>query len=120
MVPALATKSNSTLSGAVLAVAPALACWAVIFWTIPAARQNFPLNDDAAYSAGLFALIRAEGVHYYWWAVMSQLGQRMWAAPLRHFAFGPSFVVTRTATIALSLVRAQSGPSFPRICHFLL
>ena len=81
MVPALATKSNSTLSGAVLAVTPALACWAVIFWTIPAARQNFPLNDDAAYSAGLFALIRGEGIHYYRWAVMPQLGQWMWAAP---------------------------------------
>src|SRR5262249_31228101 len=103
MVPALATKSNSTLSGAVLAVAPALACWAVIFWTIPAARQNFPLNDDVFYSAGLFALIRGEGVHYYRWAGMPQLGQWMWAAPFV-FAFGPSFVVTRIATIALSLL----------------
>jgi Dolichyl-phosphate-mannose-protein mannosyltransferase len=103
MVPALATKSNSTLSGAILAVAPALACWAVIFWTIPAARQNFPLNDDATYSAGLFALMRGEGVHYYRWAVMPQLGQWMWAAPFV-FAFGPSFVVTRMANIALSLV----------------
>ena len=103
MVPALATKSNSTLSGAVLAVAPALACWAVIFWAIPAARQNFPLNDDVFYSAGLFALIRGGGVHYYGWVATPQLGQWMWAAPFV-FAFGPSFVVTRTAIIALSLL----------------
>ena len=103
MVPALTTKSKSTLSGAALAVAPALACWTVIFWAIAAARQNFPLNDDAAYSASLFALMRGEGVHYYQWAAMPQLGQWMWAAPFA-FAFGPSFVVTRTATIALSLV----------------
>src|ERR1700757_4667515 len=102
MVPALATKSNSTLSGAVLAVTPALACWAVIFWTIPVARQNFPLNDDATYSAGLFALIRGEGIHYYGWAATPQLGQWMWATPFV-FAFGPSFVVTRAANIALSL-----------------
>src|SRR5262249_32677281 len=103
MVPVLATKSKSTLSGAVFAVAPALACWAVIFWTIPAARQNFPLNDDAAYCASLFALIRGEGVHYYQWSATPQFGQWMWAAPFV-FAFGPSFVVTRTVNIALSLV----------------
>jgi hypothetical protein len=42
----------------------------VIFWTIPAARQNFPLNDDAAYSASLFALIRGEGIRYYQWSAM--------------------------------------------------
>jgi 4-amino-4-deoxy-L-arabinose transferase-like glycosyltransferase len=79
---------------------PGLA-WGIIFFAIPPERQNFPLLDDWAYSAGAFEFAKGGGVHFYRWAAMPLLGQWLWAAPFIRL-FGQSHVVLRLATILLS------------------
>jgi len=88
---------------ALIPVGTTLILWGVIFATLPAARQNFPLNDDWAYSKGAFAFYRGEGVHYFRQPSMPLLGQWLLACPIVHFA-GESHAALRILTIMLSLL----------------
>ncbi len=84
-----------------LALAIPTVLWAVLFITLPPARQNFPLNDDWAYSRGAFALDRGEGIHYYRQGSMPLLGQWLWSWPFVR-AFGESHAVLRLSTLCLA------------------
>ncbi len=80
----------------------ALAWW-VIFTTVPPQRQEFPLHDDWAFARGAFAFYRGEGIHYFQWASMPQLGQWLWAMPFIA-VLGESHVALRLSTIVLGWV----------------
>ena len=69
---------------------------------LPPDRQDFPLNDDWAYSKGAFAFWRGEGIHYYRQPSMPLLGQWLLAYPVTRIA-GESHVALRTLTITLSV-----------------
>jgi len=55
--------------------------WVLLFIILPPGRQEFPLNDDWAFSKGVFEFARGEGLHYQGWASMPLLGQWLWAFP---------------------------------------
>lgn len=82
-------------------VACSAVAWAVVFVTIPPARQEFPLTDDWAFAHGVFRFAAGEGIHYYGWSAMPQLGQWLWAWPFVK-CFGASFTALRGSTIVLS------------------
>jgi hypothetical protein len=98
----------SATRGAVAAIVllPALA-WLLIFTVIPASRQDFPLNDDGLYNIGLHGWLAGEGIRYYGWSSIPQLGQWLWAAPFA-MAIETRHVATRLSTIALSLIALVS------------
>jgi 4-amino-4-deoxy-L-arabinose transferase-like glycosyltransferase len=100
-----ATADQPTLRRDALALAAVIGlsglAWGIIFLAIPPGRQNFPLLDDWAYSAGAFEFASGGGVHFHRWAAMPLLGQWLWAAPFIR-AFGQSHVVLRLSTILLS------------------
>jgi hypothetical protein len=77
------------------------ACWAVLFVALPPGRQDFPLNDDWAFGRGAFFFASGQGVRYWGWASMPQLGQWIWACPFI-WTVGESFVALRLSTILLS------------------
>jgi hypothetical protein len=76
-------------------------CWTLLFVLIWPSEQNFPLNDDWAYSRGAFAFARGEGFHYQHWAAMPLLGQWLWACPFIWLGH-QSHAALRLATIILS------------------
>jgi len=78
-----------------------LLLWGILFIILPPARQNFPLNDDWAFSKGAFAFARGEGLHYYHWASIPLLGQWLWAFPFIRL-LGESHAVLRLSTLLLS------------------
>src|SRR5262245_47193159 len=84
-----------------LGIVPSLVGWIVIFTTVPPGLQEFGLNDDAPYSAGLFGVLTGKGLCYFGWSAVPQLAQWIWTAPFTLF-LGRSFVATRLATIVLS------------------
>jgi hypothetical protein len=73
-----------------------------LFLVVPPDRQDFPLNDDWAFSRTMFALIRGDGLGYYHWASMPLLGQIVWAAPFFRL-LGESHVTLRLTTMLLAL-----------------
>jgi 4-amino-4-deoxy-L-arabinose transferase-like glycosyltransferase len=92
--------------------------WSVLFSSIGVEGQDFPLNDDWAFGRGALSLARGDGIHYFDWAAMPQLGQWLWACPFV-WALGPSCVALRISTIVLSwlglwafydLLRQQGRP----------
>jgi hypothetical protein len=85
------------------ALAGVIALWALLFVVIPPWQQEFPLNDDWVFARGAFAFARGEGIHYWHWASMPQLGQWLWAWPFIQ-VFGESHVALRLSTIILSLL----------------
>src|SRR5919202_557944 len=73
------------------------ACWVVLFAAVPPAAQDFPLDDDWAFSRGAFEFLNGRGVRYLNWASMPQLGQWLWAAPFV-WLLGESHVALRLST----------------------
>src|SRR5262249_18802398 len=84
-----------------LPIAASAASWGLIFWLFPPNDQDFPLHDDWAFAKSAFAFAAGQGIHYYDWSSMPQLGQWIWAWPFIKL-FGPSFVSLRVSTIVLS------------------
>jgi hypothetical protein len=82
-----------------------LLLWGVILVALPPARQEFPLNDDWAYSKGAFAFARGEGIHYFRQPSMPLLGQWLLAYPVIRAA-GESHTALRLLTVALSVLGA--------------
>ena len=82
-------------------VGPPLAAWCIVFAAVPPNLQEFGLNDDITYSAGLFDMLNGRGVRYFHWAAAPQLGQWLWATPFV-LVLGQTFVATRVATVVLS------------------
>lgn len=96
-----------------------IASWGIILSLFPPNEQDFPLNDDWAYSKGAFTLSRGEGVHYYRQPSMPLLGQWFLAYPVIRIA-GESHAALRLFTITLSvlgllayydLMRRETGAS---------
>ncbi len=88
---------------ALLPVAVPILLWGLIFSVLPPKQQEFPLNDDWAYSKGAFAFTRGEGIHYYRQGSMPLLGQWLLSYPVIRMT-GQSHVALRLTTIALSLI----------------
>ncbi len=86
-----------------LPLAVSALAWAVLCCAFPPADQEFPLNDDWAFARGALAFYRGEGIHYFDWASMPQLGQWLWAWPFV-LVLGASNFALRVSTIFLSLV----------------
>jgi hypothetical protein len=84
-----------------LPIAASAASWGFLFWLFPPGGQDFPLHDDWAFAKSAFAFAAGQGIHYYGWSSMPQLGQWLWAWPFIKL-FGPSFVTLRVSTIVLS------------------
>jgi hypothetical protein len=77
--------------------------WGVIFAVLPPNQQEFPLNDDWAYSKGAFAFTRGEGIHYYRQSSMPLLGQWILCYPVIRVA-GQSHAALRMTTITFGLL----------------
>jgi hypothetical protein len=83
--------------------------WVIIFTFVPAGVQNFPINDDWAFSKGLRDLLdgkrllndKPPDAIYQGWSSMPLLGQWLWALPWVA-VLGLSHVTLRLSTIALS------------------
>jgi hypothetical protein len=83
--------------------------WVIIFTFVPAGVQNFPINDDWAFSKGLRDLLDGKNLlndkppHaiYQGWSSMPLFGQWLWALPWIAL-LGFSHVTLRLSTIALS------------------
>src|SRR5262249_42850597 len=90
------------LAGLIAALGVVIAAWSAVLISLSGSRLNFPLWDDWAYAKGLLGLLRGEGVRYWGWASMPQLGQWLWAAPFAEI-FGLNFIGLRLSTIALGL-----------------
>ncbi len=88
---------------ALLPIGSIVMLWGLILTAIPADRQDFPLNDDWAYSKGIFALARGEGIHYYRQPSMPLLGQWLLAYPIVRIV-GESNTALRLLTVGLSLL----------------
>jgi hypothetical protein len=84
-----------------LPIVASAASWGFLFWLFPP-DQSFPLHDDWAFTKSALAFASGQGIHYYGWSSMPQLGQWLWAWPFIKF-FGASFVTLRVSTIVLSL-----------------
>jgi hypothetical protein len=85
-----------------LPVVASAAGWGFIFWLFPPGELEFPLHDDWAFAKSAFAFAEGQGIHYYGWSSMPQLGQWIWAWPFIKI-LGPTFVTLRISTIVLSL-----------------
>lgn len=82
--------------------------WVVIFAFVPAGVQNFPINDDWAFSKGLRDLLDGKSLLkdksdavYQGWAAMPLFGQWLWALPWIA-VLGFSHLTLRLSTISLS------------------
>lgn len=84
-----------------LPIVASAASWGFLFWLFPPSAQDFPLHDDWAFAKSAFAFAAGQGIHYYHWASMPQLGQWVWAWPFIKL-LGPTFVSLRVSTIVLS------------------
>ncbi|HWI16403.1 MAG TPA: glycosyltransferase family 39 protein [Vicinamibacterales bacterium] len=84
-------------------IGPPLLVWILLFAVVPFQQQNFPLNDDGAYSLGLFTLLDHGTVEYFKWTAMPLLGQWAWATPFT-WMLGQNFAAIRVSTIVLSLL----------------
>ncbi len=95
----------ATVRSSILPIAFALGAfvlaWAVVLWPVPYA--NFSVWDDWAYAKGALAFAAGEGIHYYGWASMPELGQWLWAWPFVKL-LGPSLATLRIATIASAII----------------
>jgi hypothetical protein len=74
-----------------------------VFAALPPDRQDFPLNDDWAYSKGAFLFAGGQGLHYFRQGSMPLLGQWLLCCPVIHIA-GESHVFLRLTTVAMSLL----------------
>jgi hypothetical protein len=83
--------------------------WIIIFVSVPPGVQNFPINDDWAFSKGLRDLLdgksllhdRPPDAVYQGWSSMPLFGQWLWALPWVSI-FGFSHATLRLSTIVLS------------------
>jgi Dolichyl-phosphate-mannose-protein mannosyltransferase len=83
--------------------------WVIIFTFVPAGVQNFPINDDWAFSKGLRDLLDGKSLLndkppdaiYQGWAAMPLFGQWLWALPWVA-VLGFSHLTLRLSTIGLS------------------
>jgi len=75
--------------------------WVFVFTGVSPARQEFPLNDDWAYSKGAFAFARGDGIHYYRQGSMPLLGQWLLSYPLIRLA-GESHAALRFFMVVCS------------------
>jgi hypothetical protein len=83
--------------------------WIIIFTFVPAGVQDFPINDDWAFSKGLRDLLGGKSLlndkppHaiYQGWSSMPLFGQWLWALPWIA-VLGFSHLTLRLSTIALS------------------
>jgi 4-amino-4-deoxy-L-arabinose transferase-like glycosyltransferase len=98
----LATKKAGALTIPPLALAllgSALG-WIALGVAFAPAVQDFPLNDDWAFARGAFLFARGQGIHYFDWASMPQLGQWLWASPFL-WVLGASHFALRCSTVIL-------------------
>jgi 4-amino-4-deoxy-L-arabinose transferase-like glycosyltransferase len=77
-----------------------LGLWLLLFVLIPPFSQDFPLNDDWAYSKGLFHFLQGNGLRYFGPSA-PMMGQWLWAIPFVEL-FGEHHWVLRCSTILLS------------------
>jgi hypothetical protein len=77
--------------------------WGTLAVAFPPVHQDFPLNDDWAFARSVFRFAAGDGIHYFHWASMPQLGQWLWACPFL-WLLGPSHFALRVSTIVLSWV----------------
>jgi hypothetical protein len=83
--------------------------WVIIFVSVPPGLQNFPINDDWAFSKGLRDLLDGKSLLndkppdaiYQGWSSMPLLGQWLWALPWVKI-FGFSHAALRLSMIVLS------------------
>jgi hypothetical protein len=83
--------------------------WVIIFTFVPAGVQNFPINDDWAFSKGMRDLLdgksllndKSPDAIYQGWSSMPLFGQWLWALPWVA-VLGFSHVTLRLSTITLS------------------
>jgi hypothetical protein len=101
--PRQLARPHAELGAWLALVAVMTAPWLILFVTIPPGAQDFPLNDDWAFSKGAFAFAQGEGIHYQGWASMPLLGQWLWAWPFIQ-VFGPAHAALRLSTILASWV----------------
>ncbi len=94
------------------------ACWVFLFAVVPPALQEFPVDDDWAFGRGALDLAAGQGIHYYGWASMPQLGQWLWACPFV-WILGASPVVLRLSTMVLSTVGLAGFYDLLRTAHGL-
>ena len=94
------------------------ACWVFLFAVVPPALQEFPVDDDWAFGRGALDLAAGQGIHYYGWASMPQLGQWLWACPFV-WTLGASPVVLRLSTMVLSTVGLAGFYDLLRTAHGL-
>jgi 4-amino-4-deoxy-L-arabinose transferase-like glycosyltransferase len=98
--------------------------WAVVLWLVP--NSSFSAWDDWAYARGALAFIAGDGIHYYGWASMPELGQWLWAWPFVKM-LGPSPATLRIATIASAIIGLlafyylviQCSPGRPWLASFV-
>jgi hypothetical protein len=83
-----------------MALAVSAGCWCVLLAAVPPDRQNFPLNDDWAFARGALAFAKGQGIHYFGWASMPQLGQWLWSLPFQ-LVLGPTLFALRFSTIVV-------------------
>jgi 4-amino-4-deoxy-L-arabinose transferase-like glycosyltransferase len=86
---------------AVCAMGSFALAWAAVLWLVP--DLNFSVWDDWAYAKGALAFAAGDGIHYYGWASMPELGQWLWAWPFVKL-LGSSLATLRLATITSALV----------------
>jgi hypothetical protein len=108
-----------------LVLACYVAAWILIWIAVPAAKQQFPLDDDWAFARGVFRFARGEGIHYEGWASIPLLGQWIWAMPWVR-VWPDDQAALRLSTIVLSgfgLVAfydlLRQGKSPPALAGFL-
>jgi hypothetical protein len=78
--------------------------WLIINVAIPPSAQEFPLNDDWAFTRSAFFFAQGE-IHYSRWASMPQIGQWLWAYPfLKTQNENEIFWSLRLSTIVLSWI----------------
>jgi hypothetical protein len=71
--------------------------------SVPPGQQQFPRNDDWAYSKGAFTSARGEGIHYYGQPSMPLLEPRLLTYPVIRAA-GESQVALRLGVVVLPAV----------------
>jgi len=97
----LAARERASIVPVTCALGSFALAWAVVIWLLP--YSNFSVWDDWAYAKGALAFIAGDGIHYYGWASMPELGQWLWAWPFVKL-LGPSQATLRIATIASATV----------------
>jgi hypothetical protein len=97
----LAAKERASIVPVAGALGSFALAWAIVLWRVH--YPNFSVWDDWAYAKGAIAFIAGDGIHYYGWASMPELGQWLWAWPFVKL-LGPSLATLRIATIASAIV----------------